>query len=799
MLLLVGGEGVGKSTLLREVVKWEHKRGILVLEGRAVPTETPQPYSLLLEAVRSLPTNRAGTEDKKSLSRDLGLVGLGIRQSSWHGRISPTPLPLLAFTPSVKSKEEREAHLLEALSEGKGHVEQRRRELFDGLASYLEDLGTDNQLMLALEDIHLGDAESLDFLDYFARRMGERHIRLVATALPTPRQPPEVRTLVEALVKEGLLSTLEVRPLTVSETMSYIALLAPGRSFSDAVISQWHSVTEGNPLLLERLVREELAHPGVAAAMPRRIAGKPSAAEVPLVLQSQVRKVREDERQVLVYSSVLGNHFPFALLHEYSGEDEDHLSEVVDSLIHRGILRETGEEYLDFVDDGIRREVYGTLDPARRRQLHQKAAETLEAHDIAGPQRIYELAQHWYVAGVDEKSLDYNLRAADLAKAAQAPEVAMIHLERALEVFPRLHPQDPAGLVSLVADLALQLDGAGEVNRGVSLLTSNLEAAKRASGSFPPREMARLELFMGRLLIHTGELQKAELHLEGAIEVLGKMEQEAVLLGNAHRLRGSVAFYSGDYPLAQEHYAVALPLLEKAGTPLDVARMRISIANVMSLQPDVPLSTVESLYLSAAKVLEEQGSPGEAALSLNNMGLVHMNAEDFADAIRLMEQALQTAAKGNDPRTMGWIECNLCDALIRDHKLQRAQEVNRKAQGHISKVGDKLGIISIHMNEGRILTELGDFVPAEAAILEAYRLAKAGALVPDEIEALLRLADIAARRGDAEAARKRLAEMDPAQMAKVRPDLAHDKEAVEKLIERLTSPSAKTQEPNKHP
>jgi tetratricopeptide (TPR) repeat protein len=784
--LLVGSEGVGKSTLLHEAVKWAHEKGVLVLEGRALPKEVPQPYSLMLEAIRSVPSRKERVEDAKILPREMGLAGLGVRRSSWGGKASlPPPLALVALTPTFRSAEEREARLLQALSEGKGHVEQRRREIFDGLVNYLEDLGADHQLLLALEDLHLGDEESLDFLEYLAKRMGENHIRLVGTVLPTLEQPPAVQTLVDTLSADGLLHTVEVRPLTEAETQEYIGLLAPGLSFSEAIVTRWYLTTEGNPRFLERLVLGEIASLGPAAEGSGKIVDLPRGEMARLALHLDVRELKENERDVLSFACVLGKRFPFATLQKSSGEEEERLAEVLESLIHSGIIRETGDENYEFIEDKIRKEVYGNLDETRRRTLHRRVAEVLEKQPITGPQSVYELAQHWYMAGVDAKSLDYNLRAADLAKAAQAPEVAIVHLERALEVFPRLHPEETTGHVSLVVDLALQLDSMGEIERGVTLITSNMESAQRAKKPLPTREVARLYLYLGRLYLHGGELQKSGPILDDAIKILGAMEKEAALLGNAHRIRGSVAFYSGDYPLAQEHYVIALRLLESVGNPVDVARVRISLGNVQSLQPEVPLAKVESLYLSAAKVLEEHGNPGEAALAINNMGLVHMNAGDFPAAIRLMEQALKIADKDKNPRTMGWIECNLCDALIRDHQLQRAEAENRKAKEFISKVGDKLGFISIHMNGGRILIEEGDYARAEASIMDALQLARAGSLTPDEVEALLRLADIAARKGDAEGARKRLAEMDPARMAKVRPDLAPDKEAVEKVLNAL--------------
>lgn len=784
VLLVVGATGVGKSVFVRELIREERERGALVLEGRALPMDLPPPYFVLQEALRNLPTVRRLAEESDRGVSNVGVAGIGIlRPFDRKGR-SLMPLGMLPFEGETESAQDREARLLEALSGDAPSVEEGRMELFDGLSAHLEDVAAESPLLLVLEDLHHADEGSLEFLSFLARRTRNASLMIVVTSLPEAELPTHVRVHLEGLGKEGLLRRLPLRPLTEPEAAEFVEAFAQGKRVPEATLTKWLTLTEGNPLFLEQLVRGELLAP---AATTESLAGSsvtelPRGEELRQALRRRLREMKEPERRALSYASVLGKEFPFPLLHRASGEEEEKLAEAVESLVRRGLLREKGGERYEFVHDELRAEVYTSLTEVRRAILHRKVAETLERElpreGTPDPRLIYELARHWFLSGSDEKALEYNLRAAELGKKSLSPQTAAHHLERALEVHRRLRPGDRSGEASLAIELALELDAFGELPRATAVLEDLLGQAHRSRDAFSPKDRARLAIHMAKILTHAGEMQRAFPLTDEALEALGK-DGDPQLVGHAHRLRGTVEFYRGRYPDAEKEYESSRVYFEKAQSPMDVVRSRISLANVKTMtRPAPPVAEVEALYRGPIEELEARGEASEAATAANNLALFYLEQVGLTEAIRQMDRALHLAERGKDPRMLGWCEFNMADLKLRLGELDQAEDLNRRARGHLERVGDKIALIQVALNEGRLLQARGDLSHAELALLDAYRQARDVSLEPDELEVLLRLCELSVQRGDYESARQKLLELESRSFRSIRPDMLPELEKV---------------------
>lgn len=784
ILLVMGSTGVGKSTLVREIIREERERGVLVLEGRALPMDLPPPYFVLQEALRNLPAVRRQAEESNLGNVSVGVAGIGfLRPSERVGR-ALLPLGMLPFESGTETAQAREARLLEALSGDVPSVMEGRMDLFDALSSHLEDLAAESPLLLVLEDLHHADEGSLEFLAFLARRVRPSSLSIIGTTLPDAELPPRARGWLEGLSKEGLLRRLQLRPLTEVEAGEFVASLAPGSKVPDATVTKWHTLTEGNPLFLEQLVRGEILSGTTdrSGASSSELSDLPRGEELRQALRRRLREMKEPERRALSYACVLGKEFSFPLLHSASGEEEERLAEAVESLVHRGLLREKGGERLEFLHEELRVEIYTSLTEVRRSIIHRKVAETLErslpAEGSPDPRIVFELARHFYLAQMNEKALEYNRRAAELGKQSLSPQTAAYHLERALEAHRRARPTDRSGGVNLAIDLALQLDIFGEVPRATQVLEEELSQSHRNREAYPPKDRARLAIHAAKILTHAGEMQRAFPLTTEALEALGK-DGDPQLVGHAHRLRGTVEFYRGRYEASQHEYELALDFFQRASSPLDVARAKLSLANARSmLRPPVPVKEVEALYQEAIQLLESRGEPWEAATASNNLALLYLEQVGVPEAIEEMERALHLSQKGNNPRMQGWCEFNMADLKIRVNELDAAEKLNQKAKAHLEKVGDKIALIQVALNEGRIFQARKDHPHAELAFLDAYRQARVVSLEPDEIEVLLRLCELSLDKGDHEATVQKVLELEQRGLRWIRPDLVPEFEKV---------------------
>ena len=97
-----------------------------------------------------------------------------------------------------------------------------------------------------------------------------------------------------------------------------------------------------------------------------------------------------------------------------------------------GLIVPTGHQ-LRFRHPILREVAYAGLPYRRRRELHAKAAEVLEATTAAADRRPEILALHYFVARNYDKAMDYGWRAGERAMARYAPAAAADAYRRAAQ------------------------------------------------------------------------------------------------------------------------------------------------------------------------------------------------------------------------------------------------------------------------------------------------------------------------------------------------------------------------------
>ncbi len=161
-LLLSGDDGSGKSHFLRSAVVRARHRRFTVLEGRALPEDIPQPFSLVRDLVRAVaPPARAdpaATDPSSALPTFL---------APFSGRPDAADAPL----------SDRGVTTLEPEAHGTPRtpfdvpgewIGTSREELYGNLTRYLLDLAGEGPLLLAIDDLHFADR----FVDRVPRSIG---------------------------------------------------------------------------------------------------------------------------------------------------------------------------------------------------------------------------------------------------------------------------------------------------------------------------------------------------------------------------------------------------------------------------------------------------------------------------------------------------------------------------------------------------------------------------------------------------------------------------------------------------
>jgi predicted ATPase len=269
-------------------------------------------------------------------------------------------------------------------------------------------------------------------------------------------------------------TTVTLGPLSRPDTARLVAAL--GQRGADVTATSrladrvW-AVSEGHPLMAVEATRAFGAEPDAPAAEPEAATARLALPErIHDLVTRRLRRVSDAGRAVLVGAAVAGRPVEFTVLQQVAGLGEADAAAAVEELVRRRLLREVGEG-LVLTHDRVRDAVYGGLLAPRRRLLHRRMAEALEAQ-VGGRIEPLALGLHFEAGEVWDKTARY-LRQAGLDAAARgASREAAQSLERALAAAERLPDGRPRleQSIDLRLDLRVALAPLGEVERIVRYL-----------------------------------------------------------------------------------------------------------------------------------------------------------------------------------------------------------------------------------------------------------------------------------------------------------------------------------------
>ena len=483
--IVAGEAGVGKTRLVTELAGRAAGSGFTVLAGHCVELGAEGlPLAPLIDALRTL----ARTTERAELAEVLGPARRGL------GRLLPELDPGGAAEPAADGVQV--SQLLELVLGLLGRLSARR------------------PLLLILEDLHWSDQSTRELVAFLIRSLRGVRVVLLATYRSDElnRRHP-LRPLIASWDRLRTVQHVELRrfePGEVAAQLGAILGTEPAAGLVDLVFDR----SGGNAYLVEE-VAGLVRGGGDPADLP------PSLADV---LLSRVDALSPEAQRLLRTAAVAGRSVPDKLLAEVAGVGDAEfyagLREAVES--HLLVVDHTGRSYA-FRHALTRDAVYEDMLPGERGGLHAAYGEALTRDpDLAGDDAAVPaaLAHHWYAALDLPRTLPASIAAARQALTTFAPAEAQRHLERALEIWPRVPDAeertglDQAEVASLAGEAAYQ---AGAIDRSLSLFDQAL-AGLPAEGDAVRRALVLDR--RARTLRDTGREPEAITALEEALALL---------------------------------------------------------------------------------------------------------------------------------------------------------------------------------------------------------------------------------------------------------------------------------------
>jgi DNA-binding CsgD family transcriptional regulator/tetratricopeptide (TPR) repeat protein len=409
--LITGEAGIGKTRLIQELLDRAPAHDCLVLSGKAQDYDHGIAYTSLRDLLASVPAadfDDASRAILADLLQALDATVLGQRPGPGQGTgLQP-------------------AHLL--------------------ATKFFSSLCQHRPTIIALDDAHLADDETLTALSLAARHLAQLPLFLiVSTRLDKWLPGNRFAATIGRLIDSGHGAVVDLSPLDPADTTALIAADLPGRP-DERLTAYVYSQSRGNPLFTRQALRSlrELgairAEHGVWYLVGNPAAGSLSrrAALLHRVFQ-QDRPGRELARVMSAFRRVHLDQI--GALEAVTDMNREAIEAAFDDLSRAGIVTRVSMGWYEFAHPLIAEVLYNDLGPLERRRLHKLIAESFGDRPLAAGIDILEWTTHVAEAATpgDPVAIAAVLQAAQLTRNT-APLSAATWYARALDLLP---PQAP--------------------------------------------------------------------------------------------------------------------------------------------------------------------------------------------------------------------------------------------------------------------------------------------------------------------------------------------------------------------
>jgi DNA-binding CsgD family transcriptional regulator/tetratricopeptide (TPR) repeat protein len=431
VVLLAGEAGIGKTRLVVELGRLAREEGASVLVGGCPAIGADALPNAPLSAVL------------RALAAELGPAELS-------DVLGPARDDLARLVPRLAPD-----------AGGAGEPPSPAR-LYELVLGVVERLAERAPLVLAVEDLHWADESTRALLAFLATSLAPAPVLIVATYRSDElHRRHALLPLLAELERRGPPQRLELQALSRGE-IAELAEAITGAMPDTGELDRIEQLTQGNPFYVEEVL---------AAPRPLRASG-----DLAQVVHARLGRLRERDLRLLRLAAAAEATVELDTLVLVAEEDRRRLEDAVRRLVERHVLvrREAGLELRHAL---VQEVLYDELLPGEREHVHARYARALET---ARPERVGEIAYHWWRAGDPVRALPTAIEAGRSAELAGALPEAYRCYDRALAIwegFPGAEAaagMDHARLVLHAAHSALtlrRLDQAaklveGELRRG---------------------------------------------------------------------------------------------------------------------------------------------------------------------------------------------------------------------------------------------------------------------------------------------------------------------------------------------
>jgi tetratricopeptide (TPR) repeat protein len=698
VVLLEGGEGMGKSRLVAAAVHHARLMGMPVHRAQVVAGSGA--FEALVEIGRQI-----GDEMGSDASPEL-------------------------------------AQAVKRFAQGQGRIDgDARYQLFDRLRDAFSELLNFGPRIIVLDDFHHAPGPLVDLLGYLVRSILARDSKplLVLLAVDTSRKSPLIDGVRDGTALSIKPRRLVLEPLTQADVSRMVdTMLGEGRVASQ-LAQILHDETEGNPFFVAECLRS-LIQQGVIVKRSgkgyRLTVNASDLANGTLAIPPGVRQVIRNrlapldplDREVVDTLGVCGGETELEIVLDVVGLAEERALDAVDRLVEEGIIieRRLGEQtLLDVSQRKVREVAYQELEAGWRGTLHRRIAVALELRHPGSPMVSERIGEHYRRAGERGKAYRYlatsalNLwERALVAEAWAVSETAMLLSEGAQVALER-----PAYLRSRLKLLRVRANvtyNRGEWKHAEQVLSSLEETANSLGDE---RTMAEARLHGGIVLRRLGRSADGERSIAAVVDQARATGDRRTLIDGLRYL-SIIAWEKGD--LDECEALASRGLVAATGANVEEGRAGILVALTAVQAERGLLAAATSGLTEAGGIFQRLGNKRSNCVVLCNLAELLLWQGEIGQALARGAAALELArdvqyrvgeSAAHRIRAMALLDAG--DLVAAGADLERALEIS-------DRQGLPEDIVSTRFLVGRLALRMDDAAGSESHLRVALSHAEEG-------------------------------------------------------------------------
>ena len=466
------------------------------------------------------------------------------------------------------------------------------------------------------------------------------------------------------------------------------------------------------------------------------------------LITARVSQVEVEHRSELFAAAVLGHHLDAGSMARMLGEPVERVAATLAELARREILmlEDVGDEPVyGFAGRGLLSAIYQRIPQAERRSLHDRAAEILADTPREGG-RAEERVEHLLKGSDDARAVDAAVEAGDRAAHVFADRRAIEYYARG---YARLKGSNDRRAAGIAFRLGRLFERTGEMERA----SVWFQAAVNAAGADDPQLVIEATLGLGAVALVRGLPVETDHYAQRALDLM-TAAPDPRLQAVARRLLALVAMQGGDNHRAESLLRSALADLDAAGAEAEAIAVLIDLARMSKKRSEL-VQGVRYARLAQRRARARGDLPALAEAS-TVLGRGLLQAVRFDAAKRALLYGLRVARANRDRLRQGLVLREIGNLRIREGDLSGALEHYERSLELMRAVRARADESACLHNIGIVRTQLGDFRAAIAALTAALELTHAIGDVQGSGATQVELGQTYASLGDLDEARRLL-------------------------------------------